>query len=367
MLREDAFMKRIALGLLALVLLLVPVPTPAATFTDLFVLGDSLSDVGNLFSLTNGFAPPTPPYAPMRLSNGPVAAEYLAQNLGITLTPSTGGGTDFAVAGATTGVLNYNFTVDDPLGLQNFPALQFTGITAQVGAFLNTAPTYDPATTLFLVWGGPNDILLALDTGQDLATAVNQAVTNLVGIVAALAVEGGAQHVLVPNMVNLAGTPFALMELTPAEQQALLALVQGFNAGLAVAMHSLEDAFQGSGLDITVFDTFTAFERARLNPGDFGFTNVDTPCISVPADLLAGCPGYIFFDDFHPTTASHQILGNLFTGAVTSSVPAPPALLVLVAGLALAGYVRRRVAAARGDADLGGDIRTPASRRHGGR
>jgi phospholipase/lecithinase/hemolysin len=358
-------MKRIALGLLAIVLLLVPVPAPAATFTDLFVFGDSLSDVGNLFFLTEGFAPPSPPYAPMRLSNGPVAAEYLAQNLGITLTPSTGGGTNFAVAGATTGLLNYNFTVNDPPGLQNFPALQFTGMTAQLGAFLDSGPAFDPATTLFLLWGGPNDILLALDTGQDLATAVNQAITNLVDLVAALAVDG-AQHVLVPNMVNLAGTPFALMELTPAEQQALLALVQGFNAGLAAAMDGLEDAFQGSGLDITVVDTFTAFELARLNPGDFGFTNVDTPCISNLPDLLAGCPGYIFFDDFHPTTASNKILGTLFTAAVTSSVPAPPALLVLVAGLALVGYVRHRVAAARDEAGPGGDVHSPASRRHGG-
>ena len=43
-----------------------------------------------------------PPYA-QRISNGPVAVEYLAGRLGVPLAPSLAGGTNYAVGGAATG------------------------------------------------------------------------------------------------------------------------------------------------------------------------------------------------------------------------------------------------------------------------
>ena len=60
----------IALGSLAL----GTTPGVAATlsFNQVYFFGDSLSDPGNLFALSNQ---PPPPYA-QRLSNGPVWAEY---------------------------------------------------------------------------------------------------------------------------------------------------------------------------------------------------------------------------------------------------------------------------------------------------
>jgi hypothetical protein len=64
----------------------------------LFVVayGDSLSDNGNIYAVS-GFPPP--PYYNGRLSNGPVAVENLAAQLGATLV-------DFAWGGATTGLGN---------------------------------------------------------------------------------------------------------------------------------------------------------------------------------------------------------------------------------------------------------------------
>ena len=51
-----------------------------AGYQALYTFGDSYIDSGNYFSLTG--LPPSPPYA-RRLSNGPTAIEYLAQDLGI--------------------------------------------------------------------------------------------------------------------------------------------------------------------------------------------------------------------------------------------------------------------------------------------
>src|SRR3954447_10825115 len=84
----------------AFVLCLLPGVAGAAPITSLYVVGDSLSDSGNAFILTGGFPPA--PYA-QRASNGPVAVERLAADLGVTLTPSAAGGTNYAVMGAATG------------------------------------------------------------------------------------------------------------------------------------------------------------------------------------------------------------------------------------------------------------------------
>ena len=86
----------------------------AAPFSSLYVFGDSLSDAGSspssVMSLYNtlGFCDPLHPcgffgpYFEGRISNGPVAPEYLATSLGVT-------GANFhsyAVAGATSGFGN---------------------------------------------------------------------------------------------------------------------------------------------------------------------------------------------------------------------------------------------------------------------
>src|SRR5439155_21476778 len=55
----------------------------AGQFTKLVVFGDSLSDTGNVYAVTAGAVPPSPPYYAGRFSNGPVWAEYLAAALAL--------------------------------------------------------------------------------------------------------------------------------------------------------------------------------------------------------------------------------------------------------------------------------------------
>lgn len=303
----------------------------ATPWNELVVFGDSLSDMGNAYTLSSGLFPPSPPYA-QRFSNGPVAAEYLAQRLGVPLAPSTvPGGTDFAVGGATTGVGNYNFTINSPAGLQSIPAMQNTGIAAQIAAFTGGGFAFDPARTLFMVWGGPNDIRLALATGADPGAAAGQAVQNLFLDVYALALSG-ATHFLVPDLPDLGKTPEAIAA-GPAAEAGLEALSVGFNMGLAAAMAQVASLV---GADVTVFDTFGEMNRILSDPGAFGFSNTTTPCVDTPA-LATGCQGYLFFDSVHPTTAGHAILGEAFAAAV----PEPATMVLLLAGGMLLVLVRR--------------------------
>jgi phospholipase/lecithinase/hemolysin len=314
-------------------------------YSNLFAFGDSLSDGGNAFALTSAANslpplhwPPSPPAA-QRFSNGPTAVEVLAASGGLLLTPSRFGGTNYAYGGATTGDLNFNAAVGSPAGLPASMLPTGMGSTAQVGQFLAAPPAFNPADTLFFLWGGPNDLLLASALSNNdpaaVAAAAHQAVLNLAGL-AGMLFGAGARNFLVPNMPNLGVTPYGLSQ-GPLVAAGLTALAQGFNAGLGTAMAQV-DALPG--VTMTVFDTFAFFDGVRMNPGAFGFTNVDQPCLASLSALAGGCGGYLFFDELHPTGAAHAVLANAFEVAL---IPEPETWAMLAAGLVvLAIAVRRR-------------------------
>ena len=329
-------------ALLLCAALLVSAPQGAqAAISSLYVFGDSLSDNGNAFALSGGIWPPSPPYA-QQFSNGPVAAERLADRLGVTLTRSTAGGTNFAVGGATTGFQNFNFEVQSPFAL---PAtVDNTGMLAQVTGFMGSGPSFSPSSSLFMLWAAPNDFFLALALGTNPIAAAQAAVTNIANAVGALAGIGATQF-LVPNMPNLAETPFGL-SLTDADRIALGALSLGFNNGLTQAMGLLRAAFQPSIPDFNLmeFDTAAYLHEVISNPTDFGFANVTEPCFN-PADsgtlsnVLAGCQGFLFFDSVHPTAAAHLLVGDRFF----ATVPEPATWALLLLAVAALAKTRRRV------------------------
>ncbi len=301
-------------------------------YSDLFAFGDSLSDGGNAYALAPPSAfppagfPPSPPYD-QRFSNGQTAVERLAPMLGLPpLLPSTAGGTNYAVGGATTGLGNFNVLANDPPGLP--ASLAATGMRVQVDQFIGTGRT-GLSDSLFVVWGGPNDLFLALATGGDPVAAAGQAVMNLGNLVGDLA-AAGATRFLVPNLVNLGETPFGAGSGNPT---ALTALSGGFNHGLEQTMAQLESNLPG--VDITVFDTFSLFDQVTGNPGAFGVTNATEPCVG----NAKGCAGYLFFDHVHPTALGHTILAGSFHAAV---VPEPETWAMLALGLVVLTVAARR-------------------------
>ncbi|WP_341645165.1 SGNH/GDSL hydrolase family protein [Thauera sp. SDU_THAU2] len=318
--------------LLAATLLFAPLTH--AAYTSMYVFGDSLSDNGNAYALSGGIWPASPPYAE-QFSNGPTAAEYLAGRLGIDLRPSVAGGTNFAVGGATTGTQNYNYEISSPAALP--PALGQSGALAQVAGFAGSAPAFDPASSLFMLWAAPNDFFLALSQGTDLLAAAGTAVSNLITSVGLLA-GAGATDILVPNMPNLSRTPFGL-SLDPQQQAALDMLSRGFNDALA---DTLDLARSGlvpgipDGLRLMFFDTAAFLDEVISDAARFGFTDVVTPCATSPA----GCDGALFFDAVHPTTAGHRLLADRFLAAL--AVPEPSTGTLLLAALAGALLLRRR-------------------------
>ncbi len=170
---------------------------------------------------------PPPPYYEGRASDGPVAVEYLAMQLGLSAAPvitPDGGidptGTNFAVLGSASGTViqSTGGVYGNYMTFRYNPDLPNVSLRDQVidgYLFLHSG---DPGALYFL-WGGANDTYLALeDPGIDpddanemnriAAATAAQAAANVVGYIDALA-DAGARSFLVPNLPDLGRTPDA--------------------------------------------------------------------------------------------------------------------------------------------------------------
>jgi thermolabile hemolysin len=312
----------IVLGL-AIAATLVPGRVVAATFSQLVVYGDSLSDLNRAFTATGGAAPryvSTPTAG--RFSNGPIWVEYLADSLGITTDPNT----NFAVGGATTGRLN---TVAAELTANGIPILNpsaLVGIQQQV-----TNSSFVP-DALYIVWGGANDYL-----GGGIVDPTIP-VSNLTAEISTL-IARGAKNILVPNLPNLGALPGTRTSSVNAPVLSLL--TQGHNAALAGSIEALRRA--DSSLTINILDVNDLFTQAVNDPGRFNFSNVTDGC------LVVGCSNpdaYLFWDPIHPTTAAHRLIGNLALSTVApTAVPEPFTIIGTIVGGTAALRLRKKLKA----------------------
>jgi len=316
------------------------------------VFGDSLSDAGNAAAITANNFPPSPlPYAGPA-SNGPTAAQYLAQRYGVPVELGWSGTTtasnNFAVLGGLNGEGNYNVQIGSPAGLGvAFPTMASTGIRQQIARYQSLhASVPHPASTLFMVWGGPNDAFLAVESpGADpvsINQAMQQALVNLSDNIQQLATIG-ADHILVPSMPDLGRTPEAILA-GPVAQGLLSSVSQGYNQGLAQVLTGLNASLAPLGVELYAFDTPGFFADITANAAAHGFTNTTQSCFNPklsPPDLsgvLAGCTGYLYFDNVHPTSAGHALLADAFAAAV----PEPQTWALILMGLLGMPLVRRQ-------------------------
>ncbi len=321
----------------------------AASFSNLYVFGDSLSDVGNALRDTGGFVPPSVlpaadgslsfGYANGRFSNGSIWVEYLAKDLGLSVNTSN----DFAYGGATTGQENGLNPLLAPLLGISLPGLQ-----QQINTFQrqNPAPDQD---ALYILWAGANDYLNPNLT--DPQGTVGTAIVNLNTAITKLA-TGGAKNFLVANLPDLGGLP--LTRGDAARSQGLSFLSSAHNTALAQTLGVLPSTL---GVNIIPLDVNDLVNQAIANPSRFGLTNVTEQCLPAtplfptappPSTLcnpLTDAPNYLFWDPLHPTTKGHEILGEYAYSVLKSrSIPeSSPVVGLLALGTFLgAGAALRR-------------------------
>ena len=296
-------------------------------FGHLFVLGDSLSDQGNLFFATSELGPPmnlpalpdADHYFMGRFSNGENYAGLLAKKLGLELTPSELGGTNYAFGGARTDYNRVESDAPPPLPPGPYPPGAFPWtLDLQREAFLaDTARNADPKG-LYIVFSGSNDLSDALTAAvalhQDPAPRIVKAVQGIRNVIAAYQ-SAGAQTILVPNIPNLGVVP-AVTRFGPVVSGIATALSQQFNAALAAMLTTVTDA------NIIVFDTYAFLTDLVAHPGNYGLSNVTQPCYSgyvEPDPNATECANpdqYAFWDIEHPTTRFHAILADQLFASV---------------------------------------------------
>jgi len=265
----------------------------AQSISQVVVLGDSLSDNGNLYNLIGR---PGAPYWQGRISNGPVAVEYLAQSLGVPLK-------DFAVAGATTGVGN----IVDGGTVETLGFVSLPGITTALQSALSGGLFPVDPNALYLVWGGANDLLYFATTPAAAAVAINKAVTNLVTIVGALQ-SLGATHIAVINLPDLGKSPFILAngpQVSAFFTQISIAFNQTLQSNLPLGVHYV--------------DSFSLLSYIGSNAEEYGFENTTEPCFT-GSSLCTDPDRYLYFDSLHPTTVAHKLIGNGFYQSVAPTV-----------------------------------------------
>jgi phospholipase/lecithinase/hemolysin len=305
---------RLLVVLLALTLSLAGKTT---SFSTMIVFGDSLSDTGRLYALTDGGFPMERAYWNGRQSNGPVWVEYLANRLLLQTKPQ-----NYAVIGALTAP-----TAWEPTGNRwsdTFPGLEGTSLVHQVAQYLEEhGGVADPAA-VYVLQGGGNDLIAPLmamminpPTYDEFMAAVQELATatvgNLVGAVMNLRMHG-AQHVAVMGLPDFSLTP-RFAALGPTVQMIVGAVVQAVNGGLNSALDYVDFISSTTTLRI---DAAELINDVAGDPTSFGFWDATTDFTTwdpvknrMEFDAPRGHARYWFFwDDVHPTTTGHQVFSE---------------------------------------------------------
>jgi phospholipase/lecithinase/hemolysin len=283
----------------------------AQQYTSIVVFGDSLSDIGNLAATTEakcGIPIPGPlvDYTLGAATDGydtiPAAqlfrgvwVQQLAALLPsqLIIEPAALGGTDYAFGFAT----NSTGTSPEVLsGLNRTCTVNIVNIGQQITEYLATHPKIT-SKTLFIVWGGANDLLTSTSANSVIDAALKDA-ANIQRLV-----DAGATQFLIPNLPPLGETPAVLStpsEIATANQASVL-----YNDTLAASLDILPILNFFRHLTIHRLNTYALFQAITAEPQTYFLSNINTPAqglATVDPDT------YLFWDTLHPTTKGHSLL-----------------------------------------------------------
>ncbi len=309
-------------------------PASGATldYTSFHVLGDSLSDTGNIYRSTFRQEPKSPPYYRGRFSNGPVWAEHVADEFRAERLP-TG---NHAWGGATARTTN-----------DGIPDLR-----AQAARYRALDDDRKGDRPLLALWAGGNDILKA--SGNSGSIRAGRAAAQAVGATAERLARAGVDDFLIFDLPDLGKIPKYGDDRSGA--RAASAGTKAFNRQLRREIIALRE----DGANVRKVSAYALFNALIEDPRAYGVRDVTTPCLDEDGDACSTRQGRYraFFDEIHPNFVVHRRLGEIAMDQINAGdassavaalsapvapIPLPGAaglLIVAVGGLAM--VARRR-------------------------
>lgn len=294
---------------------------------EVYVLGDSASEMGNLFVIPDYAPSPNAPYwrGPdgfLRHATGPKWVEVLFPGMRVSTDASrTGERVNYAYDGAMTNEWVGGFPVPTPHGLLS----QVADFSAEAAA----GTVHPTSRSAYLIDIGPNDCFDAMETGADPATTTAQTAQNIASSIRALYdttqsprnSTGGPLTFFVTEMPDFSEAPLFL-QLYASMPKDAAAANREFVHGLAVnsrnatraALVGLRDEI-GAQINIVTIPIDTLFTTARAHPEAFGLSNVTDPVYDDTTDtLLVSDPleqeKHLFVDSLHLTGSGERALAQ---------------------------------------------------------
>lgn len=293
-------------------------------FTSFWVLGDSLSDNGNVFAATGQ---PGAPYVNGRFSNGPVWSDHIGN-----LFQSSGKAYGNVAFGGAKALLDGDLLPDLPI---------------QLGFFGTSSSGILGARPLVSLWFGGNDLLAAVGGGASGQAAADAA--NAIADTADIMALGGVNDFLIMTLPDLGSAPrYALFQPTLAAEASIATGI--FNDTLKSRIGGL----RAKGLNVTVVDAAALSAGMLANPASVGVSNVTVPCVfpdaatasafgQAPVCSATEAQERAFFDGVHPNATVHQAIADAVVAAYAPTVvPVPAGAPLLLLGVSALALLRRR-------------------------
>jgi phospholipase/lecithinase/hemolysin len=260
--------------------------TQQIPFDTIVSFGDSNTDTGNVYNLTNHTWPIVPPYFRGRFSNGLVWIE----NLGVSNIKN------YAYGGATTdNDLIQGYTASDTKPVP--------GVRQQILIYLNETNINNMnfVRTLYVIWAGGNDYYFNKTISPSSVTAsILKGVEDLRKI--------GVKHLLIVNQ-----SPIQAMPFIETQEQVVYYRDRTIyhNNNLSIGITKLD--YNRKQINLYLFDVYSLVLKIISNESNYSLNTKDNCWNVLNGNVIMLCSNpesYVYIDQYHFTARMHELIGD---------------------------------------------------------